>query len=501
MTAGQAGAPSTDASNWEQVNWFRVKAFVFRTQVRRLAVRFESIREERWGKAKALQHLLSRSFYGRLWAVKRITANKGSRTAGIDRVTWNSASQRWRAVLNLNVRGYKASPLRRIYIPKSNGKRRPLGIPTLHDRAMQELFALGLRPIAETTGDSHSYGFREKRSLHDAIRMTFLSLSTKVAAKWILEADIRACFDCISHDWLLVNIPLPNRILRQWLKCGYMESSTLYPTDGGTPQGGIISPILCNMALDGLQDLVIKGRNKKRRKLNVIRYADDFIITGATPEILLDEIKPALVGFLAARGLSLSVEKTKLSHINDGFNFLGFNVRKYHHKLLIKPQDGKAGELLFKVKALLTSHRGIPFHVLLIKLNRLVRGWAFAFRRVVSKERFGFIDYRLFYLVRNWIRREHPSKSQGWITRRYRRHDLGRWDFYAVYFTAGVRRFVRLFRASYLPIRYHVKIRSAANPYDASFGEYFANRELKRKLTAMSDRILLNTDSFHRLTV
>jgi len=283
MTAILAGAPSTNAQNWIQVIWKPVKAFVYRMQMR-IA---KSIREGRWNKAKALQHLLSRSFYGKLWAVKRITANKGSRTPGIDRVTWNSPGKRWKATCNLNRRGSHAQPLRRIYIPKKNGKKRPLGIPTLHDRAMQELYALGLRPIAETVADKHSYGFREKRSLHDAIKMTFLSLSTKVAAQWVLEADIKACFDRISHDWLLENIPLPKRVLQQWLKAGYMESSTLYPTDQGTPQGGIISPILCNMTLDGLEALVIKERNKKRRKLNIVCYADDCVprrrIEGLSP--------------------------------------------------------------------------------------------------------------------------------------------------------------------------------------------------------------------------
>lgn len=496
MTADQAGAPSTYAMNWNRINWLKVNAFVYRMQMR-IA---KSIREERWGRAKALQHVLSRSFYGKLWAVKRITSNKGSRTAGIDGVTWNSPSQRWRAALNLNVRGYKALPLRRIYIPKKHGKRRPLGIPTLHDRAMQELFALGLRPIAETVADSHSYGFREKRSLHDALRMTFLSLSTRVSAKWILEADIEACFDRISHDWLLENIPLPRWLLRQWLKCGYMESSTLYPTQDGTPQGGIISPILCNMTLDGLQDLVIKGRNKKRRKLNVIRYADDFIITGATPEILLDEIKPDLVCFLAERGLSLSEKKTRLRQINDGFDFLGFNVRKYKLKLLIKPQDGKVRALLDKVKDFLVRHRGIPFHVMLLKLNRIVRGWAYAYRRVVAKSRMGFVDYRLYYLVRKWLRREHRSKSWAWIAKRYRSREWGRWDFCAIYFNAlGVRKMVRLFRAADLPIRYHIKIRSEANPYDPSFEEYFAYRNLKRKFSAMSDRVHLNSSSYQKL--
>jgi RNA-directed DNA polymerase len=179
MTAIQAGAPSTYAKNWNLVNWKKVRAIVYRMQTR-IA---KSIREGKWGKAKALLHILARSFCGKLLAVKRITSNKGSRTPGIDGVTWNSPSKRWEAALNLKVSGYRSQPLRRIYILKKNGKKRPLGIPTLNDRAMQELFALGLRPIAETVGDLHSYGFRERRSLHDAIKMAFISLSAKVSAQ------------------------------------------------------------------------------------------------------------------------------------------------------------------------------------------------------------------------------------------------------------------------------------------------------------------------------
>ena len=496
MTAILAGAPSTNAQNWIQVIWKPVKAFVYRMQMR-IA---KSIREGRWNKAKALQHLLSRSFYGKLWAVKRITANKGSRTPGIDRVTWNSPGKRWKATCNLNRRGSHAQPLRRIYIPKKNGKKRPLGIPTLHDRAMQELYALGLRPIAETVADKHSYGFREKRSLHDAIKMTFLSLSTKVAAQWVLEADIKACFDRISHDWLLENIPLPKRVLQQWLKAGYMESSTLYPTDQGTPQGGIISPILCNMTLDGLESLVIKGRNKKRRKLNIVRYADDFIITGATPEILLEEIKPDVERFLAKRGLTLSEKKTKLSHISDGFNFLGFNVRKYDQKLLIKPADGKTNALLDKVRVFLDSYRGIPFHVLLLKLNRIIRGWAHAYRRVVASLHMAYVDYRIYFLIRKWLTREHRSKTWAWIAKRYRRRVQGRIEFCDDYVNAkGEMRLARLFKASDLPIRYHVKIQGEATPYDPDYVEYFADREKKRKLAALAYRKYLSLTSFQKL--
>ncbi len=485
MTAKSAGAPSTHAQNWNQVNWDKVKAFVYRMQVR-IA---KSIKAGKWGKAKALKHLLSRSFYAKLWAVKRITSNKGSRTAGIDGVKWNSPGQRWRAALNLITRGYKSQPLRRIYIPKSNGKKRPLGIPTLHDRAMQELYAIGLRPVAELTADSHSYGFREKRSLHDAVKMTFLSLSTKVSAQWVLEADIKACFDQICHDWLLDHIPLPRKVLGQWLKSGYMESSTFHETEAGTPQGGIISPILCNMTLDGLEALVIKGRNKKRRKLNIVRYADDFIVTGATPEILMNEIKPDIARFLAVRGLTLSPEKTKLSHISDGFDFLGFNTRKYRGKLLIKPADGKTDALLGKVKAFLNRHRGISFAIMLRKLNSIIRGWAHANRRVVAKERLSYVDNQVYILVRKWLTQAHPSRTWAWIANRYRKRYYGRIEFCAVYATCkGEIRLVRLFKAGDLPIRYHVKVRSEATPYDPAFADYFKERERKRKLAALRDR-------------
>ena len=495
MTA-TAGAPSTNAKCWNRIDWKKARSFVYRMQMR-IA---KSIREKRWNKAKALLRLLSRSFYGKLIAVKTVTSNKGSRTPGIDGAIWNSAGKRWQAVTHLKVSGYRAQPLRRIYIPKKNGKKRPLGIPTLHDRAMQALFALGLKPIAETVADSHSYGFREKRSLHDAVKMAFHSLSGKVSAQWILEADIKACFDRISHDWLLTNIPLPKTILRQWLKAGYMEASTLYTTDEGTPQGGIVSPILCCMTLDGLEELVIKGRNKKRRKLNVIRYADDFIVTGATPEILLSEIKPDLECFLAERGLTLSEEKTKLRHIDDGFNFLGFNVRKYNNKLLIQPEEGKTHELLGKIKHFLKSHRGIPFHVMLLKLNRLIRGWAQAYRKVVAKKRMHYVDNQIYFLVQKWLEQEHRSKTKAWITKRYRQRLYGRVEFCAGYKNAkGEPRVVRLFKAADLPIRYHIKVRAEARPYDPAYEEYFAEREKRRKLMALKDRMFLNLTSYQKL--
>ena len=239
------------------------------------------------GKVKALQRLLTTSFYGKALAVKRVTSNKGKNTPGVDGKIWSTPEAKSKGILSLRRHGYHPAPLRRIYIPKSNGKRRPLGIPTIRDRAMQALYLLVLGPVSETTADLNSYGFRPNRSTADAIEQCFKVLSQRNRAKWVLEGDIRGCFDNISHDWLIAHIPMDKVILRKWLKAGYMESNALFATSEGTPQGGIISPVLANMTLDGLETLLLKhfprelkrGGKRHYLKVNMVRYADDFIIT------------------------------------------------------------------------------------------------------------------------------------------------------------------------------------------------------------------------------
>lgn len=245
-TVGAVVHPTVD---WHQIEWGQVHKTVRRLQKRIV----EAQKQGRYGKVKALQHLLTRSFSAKALAVKRVTQNHGRRTPGVDKVIWDSAAKKAKALQQLRSRGYHPQPVRRVYLEKSNGKLRPLGIPTMKDRAMQALHLLALEPVAETTADPNSYGFRTKRSAHDAIAQSFIALSHRNSAQWILEADIQSCFDNISHAWLLNNIPMEKRILSKWLKAGFLDRHGFHTTREGTPQGSIISPVLANMTLDGLE--------------------------------------------------------------------------------------------------------------------------------------------------------------------------------------------------------------------------------------------------------
>src|ERR1700732_878251 len=296
-TATAVGAASSDAREWYAIHWPTIQR-----NVRRLQVRIaQATKEGRWGKVRALQRLLTHSYSGKVHAVRRVTENTGKKTPGVDGEIWDTPEKKIKAVRELKRRGYQSQPLRRVYIPKSDGKTmRPLGIPTMNDRAQQALYLLALDPVVETKADRNSYGFRQQRSCADAMQQCFQALRS-ANTQWILEGDIKSCFDKISHDWLLAHVPIDRVILQKWLKSGYMEKHVLHETNEGTPQGGIISPALANCALDGLERLLqekypagkrLKSLGGKKPCVNLVRYADDFVITSKSKELLEGEIKP-----------------------------------------------------------------------------------------------------------------------------------------------------------------------------------------------------------------
>jgi RNA-directed DNA polymerase len=441
----------------------------------------KATQEGRWGKVRALQRLLTRSFSGKALAVKRVTENRGKNTPGVDGEIWDTPAKKMQAVHELRQRGYRPQPLRRMYIPKSSGKMRPLGIPTMKDRAMQALYLLALDPIAETQADPNSYGFRKKRCQADAIAQCFTVLSRKDRARWILEGDIKSCFDNISHEWLLENIPMEKSILRRWLKAGYiMEQHVLHPTEEGTPQGGIISPVLANMALDGLEKYLREHlpqyQKGQRVKVNLVRFADDFIITGYARAFLESVVKPLVERFFRERGLELSPEKTVITHIEDGFDFLGQNIRKYNGKLLIKPSLKSIQMLLRKIRNIVKANLQAKAENLIRLLNPIIRGWVQYHRHVVSKAVFSAIDHFIFKILWRWARRRHPNKSAHWVKDKYFRSHKGRnW----IFFGEGDRSSkweAWLYTAARTSIRRHVKIRGEANPYDPAWEVYFEKR-------------------------
>lgn len=481
MTAN-AGASSA-CPTWELIDSDAMEQQVIKQQMR-IA---KAVKEGRYGKVQALQWLLTHSFAAKYMAVKRVTENKGKRTPGIDGVLWVSPAQKLLATMGLKRRGYKAQPLRRIHIPKKNGKTRPLGIPTMKDRAMQAIYALALSPVAETQADHNSYGFRPKRSAQDAIGQCFISLARSYSAKWVLEADIKACFDKISHSWLMEHVIMDKSMLAQWLKSGYVENDLLLVTESGTPQGGIISPIFANITLDGLE-ATIKAATKGLNKVNTVRYADDFIVTADSPEILTERVRPAVNVFLAERGLTLSEEKTHITHINTGFDFLGFNVRKYKDKLLIKPAKVNIKSVLAKLREIIKSNPTIKANLLIQKLNPVIRGWCNYFRHVVSKKCFANIDYQVSKMLFKWIKRRHKSKNTAWIKRKYfTTENLNHWRFFGSYRdNDGVIQKRLLYLAGSTKIKRHIKIRATANPFLKEFEEYFLSRNKKvKKITSV----------------
>jgi RNA-directed DNA polymerase len=492
-TLGGAGAAPGQAGDWHSIDWKKV----YRT-VRRLQARIvKATRAGRWGKVKALVYLLTHSFSGRALAILRVVTNSGARTPGVDGILWDSPEAKTAAFSTLRRHGYQPQPLRRVYIPKSNGKMRPLGIPTMTDRAMEALYLHGLDPIEETLADRNSYGFRTCRRCADALEQCHNILGGPHGARWVLEGDIKSCYDRISHDWLLANVPMDKVILQKWLKAGFLEKGVLFATTEGTPQGGIISPALANRTLDGLEDLLAKRfsgtRNDKRKnKVHLVRYADDFIIT-ATSEVLLEYgVKPLVEQFLKERGLELSHEKTRITHSEDGFDFLGQTVRRFDNgKVLLKPSKKNVKAFLAKIREVFREQGGHSTAGELIRaLNPKVKGWALYHRHACSKRTFSHVDNWIFRKLWRWCRRRHRRKPAKWIKEKYfKRFGNRDWVFTgAIKDGRGRSLPICLLSAARVSIRRHVKVHGEANPYDPKWEMYFEKRLLDEMQATLAGR-------------
>src|SRR3954462_13946636 len=352
------------------------------------------------------------------------------------------------------------------------------------DRAMQALHLLGLDPIAESQADGHSYGFRLERRCAEALAQTHVLLSHRHGPEWILEGDIKACLDRISHEWLLAHVPMDRQLLRQWLRAGFLEKHAWFATTDGTPQGGIISPALANWTLDGLQRLLSERfaetpTGQRKFKVHLVRYADDFLITGTSKELLRDQVQPLVAHFLRDRGLELSHEKTRITHVEEGFDFLGQNVRRYRNgKVLTKPSSQSVKTFLSKIRETIDDSGSLTAGELIRRLNQQIKGWTMYHRYAASKRTFTDVDHRIFQMLWRWCRRRHPKKNRTWIKKRYFRKDGHRhWIFTGTLLNQnGQGRPIELMVAAQVKIIRYVKIRSAVNPYDPEWELYLEAR-------------------------
>jgi len=495
-------SPVPTKCNWDQVDWSHCMTYV---RELRQAI-FRATRGGDLSKVRTLQRIMLRSYENRVLAVRRVTQdNQGKYTPGVDRVIVKTPKARGELVDSLaNYDVGKPLPARRVYIPKANGKLRPLGIPVVIDRAVQAIVKNALEPFWEAKFEDSSYGFRPGRGCHDAIERIYNLASAKGNRRWVLDADIKGAFDNIDHEKLLDligNFPA-RELVRQWLKAGYLEAGVYHDTEAGTPQGGVISPLLANIAFHGMEEaLGVKFKIRKNKSYGVelhkdsvglVRYADDFVVFCHTREAA-EQAKEKLKAWFAERGLTFSEEKTRIVNLDEGFDFLGFNVRQYRvsnsrtgYRLLIRPSKASVKKMRRKLKETFRRARGRQVDDLIKDLNPVIRGWANYFRTGVSARVFESLDHYCCKLQRQWVSFTHPHKPWVWLKKRYwgkyhKGYDwcFGRQDLHLLYF-------------GWFPIERHIMVRRFACWDDPELQDYWDERkirEIERKLNAFKRKV------------
>lgn len=510
-------------TEWQNVNW--QEAF---SAVKNLRQRiFRASDSGNWKKVRSLQKLMLRSHSNTLVAVRRVTqVNKGKRTPGVDKLVVKTPVDRGILVEILEILVkyaflWEPHPVRRTYILKASGKKRPLGIPSIVDRCLQAIVKNSLEPAYEAHFEGTSYGFRPGRSSHDALGKIYLIARPNKNKKWVLEVDYEGCFDNIAHEPLMKAIGnFPGRkLIHQWLKAGYVDNGTFHDSDKGTPQGGIISPLLANIALHGMEEALTvyktlkngKRRNTKEGvsysergtsngKRQMVRYADDYVVFCETKEDA-EECHKILTDWSKERGLSLSKEKTRITHLSEGFNFLGFNIRQYKvnntktgWKLLIKPSAEKLQEIRRELKQKWLKLKGQSVGAIIKELNPYIRGTANYLRPMVSSEAFSGLDNYIFQREKRYANRMHPGKNNEWKKKRYWGNlDLDREDNWMF---GDKKSGKHIIKYSHFKIERHVMVTGISSPDDPTLKEYWENRtrEKARELTPSRQKVAKRQD-------